>query len=369
MSTARTSGIVTLQDIADRCEVSRATVSGALRGDHRQASPATMARIVSVAREMGYDPRLSHSARRLRYAAAGRPVESGLVMLFYPLTHLQGHYNAVILRGIALGFRSSGHGMLIGQTEDTGGDLLQLLPIPFRRGEVDAALVFPSQLGTVDVEGTFVKRLRDLPVFGDRPVVTMIHGWPGCSCVRIDDRAVGRLQARHLLDLGHRDLVWFWDGKPLSTLCEQRRLGHIDALQERGLDPETHLRCAPWVWHRGVVFDDKVAAVLARWPDATGFMCTGDSFAVLLHGALARLGHRVPQDYSIVGTDDMEELPDALGTNQLTTIRLPLEQVGRRAAAVVIQQITDRTQEICDIALPVELIVRGTTAAPGRQPR
>lgn len=357
-------GVITLQDIADRCGVSRATVSGALRGDRRQVAPANMARILAMAQELGYDPRFSHNARRLRYASAGHPVESGLVLLCYPLVQLRDTYNVAILRGIALGFRRSGHGMLIGLVEPGDDGLLEQLPIPFRRGEVDAVLAFPGELDSTDLDSGFVPRLRGLPVFGRRPVVTMVHSWPDSSCVRLDDRAIGRLQARHLLELGHRELVWFWNGRPLSRQCDQRRLGHLDALAERGLAAERHLRCAPWVWSGGVCYDSKVAEVLARWPGASGFMCTGDSFAVLLHGALQRLGRRVPRDCSLIGADDAELLADDRGDNLLSTIRLPLEEVGRQAAAMVIRHLLKPSAEVEELTLAVELVARATTAAP-----
>jgi LacI family transcriptional regulator len=69
-------------------------------------------------------------------------------------------------------------------------------------------------------------------------------------------------------------------------------------------------------------------------------------------------GRRVPQDVSVVGFDD---IPQASRTNPpLTTVRQPLEEMGRRAVRLLLAYIADPNSPPSRIELPTELIIRGS---------
>ncbi len=72
----------------------------------------------------------------------------------------------------------------------------------------------------------------------------------------------------------------------------------------------------------------------------------------------------MPEDYSLVGFDDAQALPDRQGENMLTTVRVPLAAIGNRAAQLVIDRITGVIEEDCTMVLPVELVVRKSTGRP-----
>ena len=64
----------------------------------------------------------------------------------------------------------------------------------------------------------------------------------------------------------------------------------------------------------------------------------------------------IPEQYSLVGFDDTDALLHAHGQNMLTTIHLPLEEIGREAARLMIMQVTSGMVENAEIILPPELI-------------
>ena len=66
--------------------------------------------------------------------------------------------------------------------------------------------------------------------------------------------------------------------------------------------------------------------------------------------------------FSLVGFDDTNPMFNARGQNILTTVRLPLRQVGRRAARLLIRQVNRQISAVTQLSLPATLIVRGSTA-------
>jgi LacI family transcriptional regulator len=102
-------------------------------------------------------------------------------------------------------------------------------------------------------------------------------------------------------------------------------------------------------------------------PQITAIFGLNDADARRLAYQLQYTGRRIPEDYSLVGFDDVDILPDDRGQNFLTSVYLPLIEVGRKAAQLALHQINSQVQTIEDIILPTSLSVRGTTGpAPQR---
>ncbi|HEY3416123.1 MAG TPA: substrate-binding domain-containing protein, partial [Armatimonadota bacterium] len=106
-------------------------------------------------------------------------------------------------------------------------------------------------------------------------------------------------------------------------------------------------------------------AVLARHPEATAVLARNDYGAVQIWRALMQDGRKLPRDFSVVGFDDAFPIYDTQQQNILTTVRIPLEEVGREAARLILR-LVEGGQEQGDerIVLPAELLVRSSTAAP-----
>ncbi len=67
---------------------------------------------------------------------------------------------------------------------------------------------------------------------------------------------------------------------------------------------------------------------------------------------------------SLVGFDDTEAVTDEFGENILTTVRLPLLEIGREGTKLLVRQIMGEEKEQKEIVLPVKLVVRKSTTRP-----
>ena len=350
---------VTLQDIADRCGVSKVTVSRALRGQTQKVSAQVSARIALTAKTMGYDPAANHTARRLSLQKQGLRALNHLIAIFFPLDLFAHDYYVRILGGIIEVLQAEQFGLLMNYSNAVGSEEI-LLPL-FARGDVDAVMV----LANPKYFRATLEHLRSLAQFGARPIVSLITPNEGTATVVTDDRHGAYLAVRHLLALGHRHLLHFCDDLTGPTHL-QRYMGYLQAYAEAGLDPERYLHVSAWEMgdQEREASRRLLGQALAAYPMVTAMLARNDQAAIWIADFLAAQGLRVPEDFSVIGYDDTDPLLDARNENILTTVQLPLREVGCEAARLVIRQIHGRTTSDQVISLPVSLVTRGTTAPP-----
>jgi LacI family transcriptional regulator len=146
-----------------------------------------------------------------------------------------------------------------------------------------------------------------------------------------------------------------------------RLRGFLRALAERGIviPAERILRAAYYTLDAGLEIG---SAMLASQPRVTAVYCANDLIALGLMTAAAKHGRTVGRDLSIAGFDDI--FVSQLVTPALTTVRQPIAQLGRQAAQLAVEAIEGHHNHPDRIVLPVELVVRGSTArAPARRAR
>jgi LacI family transcriptional regulator len=196
----------------------------------------------------------------------------------------------------------------------------------------------------------------------------------GISSVQVDNAAGGALAMRHLCDLGHRRIAVIRGPGELFD-SEPRWAGARTYAAEAGvvLDPRLVFQLANSTgmdsgFDGGVEF---ARQMLASQVPFTAVVAFDDLTALGVIRGLTEAGLRVPQDCSVVGFDDV--LPAAVATPGLTTIRQPLKEMGRTAAQWTLAAVDKREQGVehtlmSHQAAP-ELVLRGSTAAPGSDGR
>jgi DNA-binding LacI/PurR family transcriptional regulator len=309
-----TSGRVTLKTIAEALGISRTSVSNAYNRPD-QLAPELRERILGKADELGYagpDP----AARRLR---SGRSDTVGLLLGGGLARAFDDPAAALLLRGIVRAVEAAGLALLLvpehgAGVRDAVVAALGVCSLPAKHPGVQAALE------------------RRLPlVVVDQPRL------PGHAYVGIDERGGARRAAEHLLALGHRRF---------AVVCEpqthrERLAGYRRALDAAGAD-----------WARR-----ELPAALAAEPRPTAVLAATDRLALAALEAARDAGLRVPEDLSVVGFDDV---PGAARSHPaLTTIRQPLLEKGELAGRLLVAAPTRQVA-----ILPVELVVRGSTAPP-----
>lgn len=372
---------VTQSDIAQRCGLSQKAVSLALRGDLQQVSAKTIERVRAVAVEMGYDLSHHQAARRLVMLRHGQQMVNRVIALFLPPSFHQAAYFNTLVQGVFSALPESDFALVIGQSNPKHAEQLVLPPI-FHSGEVDGILCY----GSLRYADALISTLRASPGFSHRPVVSFINPMPGSMLVTADSQHGAYLATSHLLEQGHRAILHFFVPAAGGDMAK-RHAGMCQAMHEYGLDPERQLHFAPWyLGTQSPPFHPAIPALDADWPEAgsfneqvqgflhylqehreiTAIFAPNDLLAQRIGYLLIRSGLRIPDDISLIGFDDTDALRDACGSNILTTVRVPLLDMGEMATRLLIRRILgDENGEEC-ITLPTELVVRGSTAAPKR---
>jgi DNA-binding LacI/PurR family transcriptional regulator len=373
---------VTQRQIAARCGLTQYAVSLALR-DAPNISTETIAHVKAVAAEMGYDPSYNQAARRLSLLKTGKQVLNHTVALFLPPTFYEELFSQSLLRGMLDVFAPRRFGLLT-QYNVLNEEALRetgLSPV-FSSGHVDAAIL----LTPPDIGLQIIRHMRGIPGFAQRPIVNLLSACEGCSSVTADYRQGAYETACHLLAQGHRHLGHFYAAWGFIDNQLARLDGVRQALGEYGLAPEhylheIHLGDARWIvpshldanaeaqlqllyfsagsWRWGT-FTDLLAAI----PRITALMCVNDTNALHIWHLLNARGQRVPEQMSLVGYDDTDAKLDEYGQNLLSSVSLPLVEMGEAAANHVLQRIADPDRESSAIILPATFIPRRSTCAP-----
>jgi LacI family transcriptional regulator len=182
---------------------------------------------------------------------------------------------------------------------------------------------------------------------------------PGVPRVLVDS-GNGIMQAvAHLAELGHQSIAYV--GGPVGSWSDHQRRRAISAARaEQGL-AVTMLSARPTTYSGGIRAVDGLLA-----SGATAVIAFDD---VVAHGILAGLaerGLRVPEDFSVIGCDDVLA---ATTYPPLTTVSLHCADAGDIAVSVLLQLLGGRELGDVRYALDSSLVVRGTTGPVNREPR
>ncbi|MFE7843413.1 LacI family DNA-binding transcriptional regulator [Streptomyces sp. NPDC057474] len=326
------------EDVARVAGVSRKSVSRVLNNEP-YVSEEVRRRVLEAAEELGY--RMNHAARAL---ASGRNRSIGVVAL-----GTAGYGTASLLVGIESAVRDAGYALRVvntvdGDPEGIAGAVMSLL----EQGVDGVVVSEPIVEGEVPV-------MIDVPVLflGAPPAFTSDR----TLTVGVGAYELARAATDHLLDLGH-PTVHHLAGPGQWYASKDRVEGWRAALAARGA-VEPHLLEGDWSPASGyeagreLAADDSVTAVFAA----------GDEMAIGLIHALREAGRRVPEDISVVGFDGNPVF--AYITPPLTTVRQPFDAAAREGIRLLVHAIETPKADLPPASeLPVELVVRGSTAPP-----
>ncbi len=369
---------VTLRDIARKCGVGLATVSRALRDPSSQRQE-TVERIRAAAVELGYDPAVHHAARSMSLARYGKLAVNHLIALFFPAKYYHTLYFNTLFQGLLSALSEQGYGLLTVEITDF---LHQKLPSGFSQGIIDGAFICTNPLTFQPV----YEKMCALPSFGVRPVVSLLEEGETMSCVRADREGGAYAAVEHLLDLGHTQLACIQGPDTESDHSipyPDMYRGYQHALQQRGMPPEEHLHLTdighclwelafntkelPKLWSMDAICAVKnipILSYLKEHPEITAILAPNDTSALILYHLLQSRGIRVPEDISLIGFDDTHPLYNAKWQNVLTTVNLPLRQIGHTAAKMMVDKITHPHLGILKKTLRTRLVLRASTAPP-----
>jgi DNA-binding LacI/PurR family transcriptional regulator len=176
------------------------------------------------------------------------------------------------------------------------------------------------------------------------------------AAVDSDNFEGARSAVDHLISRGRRSIATITGH--LDVYGAQRRLdGYRKAVASAGLDPDERLIAPADFTEEGGA--RAMRELLARRPDVDAVFAASDVMAAGARQVLREEGRRIPDDVALVGFDD-----SAVARHMepaLTSVRQPIEEMGREMTRVLLQEIAGEDLERPQIVLPTELIVRDSS--------
>lgn len=331
---------VGLRDVARVAGVSTATVSRAIN-DPELVSEELRTRINSVIRHLGWVP---YGAAR---ALATR--RTGTIGAVFPtLTH--GDF-ARAIQALQHELSRGGYTLLLACSEYKPEQEYQQVRKLIERGV--EALILVGEAHHADLSQLLEKnRIPYVNTFVYNPLT---HG----TCVGPDNRKALYQLTNYLISLGHRDFGVVAQSTQNNDRAEARLQGIRDALAEKSIAIQPrHFAQGYWGINEG---RQLFRRIVERKPWPTAILC-GNAYLTI--GAVLEsqhMGIKVPHEMSIVGYDDIEimsELPVPI-----TTVRVLSDEVGRRAARLLIAKLDGRPIDP-DFECDTEIIVRQSSGPP-----
>ena len=330
---------MTIRDIAREAGVSTATVSRALRG-LPNVDPTTRAKVQAVAERLDYV--VSPAASRL---ASGR---AGSIAVITPF--VARWYFATVLSGVERVLARSDLDLLLFSVGDPS-EVHRVPPHKRLRRRVDAFLIIALEAESPDLRELFEV---------DLPVTLIGSAHEGISSIAIDDVAGARTATQHLVNLGHRRIgIISGRALPAPFAPERDRVdGYLQVLNHAGIGVDSDLMA---YGHFTVEGGQTAMTSLLSVPDPpTAVFAISDEMAFGAMRALRSHGLQPGVDVSIVGFDghDLSDLLD------LTTVVQPVEELGARAARLLLETVADPSRPANAETLATRLVVRGSSASP-----
>lgn len=330
---------MTLKELARLAGVHPSTVARVLNDDPRQrVSEDVRLRILALAREQGYQP--NHLARSLRTK------RSFVIGTLIP--DIANPFFAIMFRGIEDALAASGYSVIMANTDDESAREQRSITM-LRGRQVDGLLIATARREdpTLDALKTagfpFVMVNRHTDPIADNAVVP-------------DDHAGAVAAVEHLVALGHRRIAHIAGSDEMST-GHTRHRGYLDALERHNLPADSDLVVRGNFRESGGYEAMQRLLGLAQPPSAV--FAVNDLAAVGAMRAIEESGLSVPGDISMVGFNDLSAV---IGTTRLlTTVRLPLHEMGHAAAERLLAKITGATISPEPVVIPVELVIRQST--------
>jgi LacI family transcriptional regulator len=328
------SGTPTIYEVAKHAGVSIATVSRVQRRAEAVAEP-TRRRVEQAIAELAYRP--SMVARSL---AQGRHDAIGIV---FP--DLSGPWYSAVILGYEEASAAEGRSVLILGTHGRQNADAQVVDLAAR---VDGLVIMGQ---TVDdaVVADIVRRGIAVVLLA-RPANEHTKD---VDSIRTDGRSSGSALVSHVLDHGHHDVAFVGD-PGASPDASERWSAFKREHARRGL----RLRPAVPSGYREAD-GRRVAFALLRGPDRpAAVVAANDEIAMGVIAAARATGIDVPRELAVTGWDDIPVAEHL--TPPLTTVRQPMQELGRRAAALLHERLSENRTAPRHEVLPTELVVRAS---------
>jgi DNA-binding LacI/PurR family transcriptional regulator len=333
---------ITLKDVANRSGVSFQTVSRVINGG-QDVAPETRERVMAAVETLNYQPNLSARAlsqQKTFTIVVAVPIdpdyllaEPHLLQLIHGVDYEASirDYNILLSTRRPRDMRPPTYHQLIQRMVVDG--------VIIDAGLGDAAIVDPGDKNS--------------------PIVVTGYTQMPLPSIHPDDEGGAYVMTQHLIALGHRRIGLIGGQTTAYPGIQARRSGYERAFRDARLSLNPDLFTpGDFTINSGA---DGTALLMQSPEPPTALFALNDCMALGALRWLREHGYSVPHDISVAGFDDIANAE--LADPPLTTVHLPSEELGRRAAMLLFDMIEGYTPRSNDITLPCRLVIRDSTAA------
>ncbi len=329
----------TIADVAEKAEVSTATVSRCLNLPDK-VKPEVRERINKAIHDLGYVP--SGAARAL---ASRRTYTVGAIV-----PTIDNSIFSEAIQHLQSGLTQANYTLLLANSGYSLDEELREVKSLLSRG-IDGIVLVGEMHHPKVYEAIEQHKIPYVNLWTYNPKSRY-------SCIGFDHIKAGNQLAQHLLDLGHSKFGIISGFQETNDRALLRFKGIQKTLKAVDLEiPESLIiECRYSV----AKANSSLHELLDRDPDITAICCGNDVLAIGALSAARERGISVPDQLSITGFDNMEIIPYL--SPALTTVNSPSKRMGSHAAKYLLSHIENKTLDIERIEYTAELIVRETTA-------
>jgi LacI family transcriptional regulator len=331
---------VTMQDIADKLNISKNSVSQALSGKPG-VSEETRRLVQDVADELGYSYSKTNKPLKIE---RNTPCNIALIASEYAFS-LKRFFGEIYL-SIEKETRERGINLFIESIDQAAKENLTL-PSLLSNYEISGILIL-SHIST-----DYIAKIISTGI----PTVLIDHHEPHLyvDAVLTNNRFGAYKAVEHLIELGHRDIAFVGD-IDFSPSYQERLEGYLLALNKHGIKPNQD-----FIFKNAQETKDEIAKFLDHHPtQPTAWFCVNDGHGFLVTSVLQQKGFNVPGDVSVCSFDNGQL--SQLSTPKITTMDIDLNYFGRKAVEQLCWRIEHKDEPIHEILLPTTLIIKESTA-------
>ena len=321
MTTEQSGGtpVPTLEAVAARAGVSRATVSRVVNGSTK-VTPEVMAAVTKAIADLNYVPN-----RAARSLASRRTQVVALVVPESTAKVFADPFFASIVQGVALHLNDTDYTLNMVIASENNPDKTRRY---LMGGNVDGALVVSHHSG----DHSYAQLGTTLPVvFGGRPLSDAQND---SYFVDVDNAAGAAVATRHLIERGRRNIALITGPQDMPAGVD-RLTGWRRAMDEAGLDTSL-IEYGDFSPLSG---REAMRRLLERGRPIDGLFATNDQMAAGAYSAIHDAGLEIPRDIAVVGYDD-----DYFGVTAmppLTTMHQPSIELGETMARVLVRRVRE----------------------------
>jgi LacI family transcriptional regulator len=330
--------MTTIKDIANEANVSVTTVSNVIHGNYKHVAQDTVERIRRIIEKNNYIPNMT--ARSLVNKLSKIIAVINRVVPEKSGNFISDPFHSIFIEGIERKLRERGYYLMV-RTIYNENELFSLL----HNWNMDGLIL----------TGLFQDEFFEKLVVASIPFVLVDSYIDNYKVLNIglDDVKGGYMATKYLIDKGHRNIVFASPIIKHNGVVEKRFKGYKKALQEAGI-PFANKNV--YQQEINIVEGIELGHKLSLRTDITAIFATADILAAGIISGLNEKGGRVPEDFSVIGFDDL--YISSLTAPRLTTIHQDVQEKGKIAAESLIKVIEGASDIEYNIILPVELIER-----------